>query len=60
MSFRRLLSLSGDDLKEMGIPPGPVYRRILDRIFEAKLDGEVRTKEDEVMMAHRIWGEDEA
>ncbi len=53
------LSLSGDDLKGMGIPPGPIYRRILDRVFEAKLDGEVRTKKDELRMAHNIWREDE-
>lgn len=53
------LSLSGDDLKGMGIPPGPIYRRILDRIFEAKLDGRVETKEDELRMVHSIWRENE-
>ena len=33
--------LSGDDLKEMGFPEGPVLRRILDELLRAKLDGKV-------------------
>ncbi len=53
------LAISGDDLKRMGIPPGPIYRRILDKVFEAKLDGEVRTEEEELKMVHRTWRENE-
>ncbi len=32
--------LDGHDLKEMGIAPGPHYRRLLDAAFAAQLDGE--------------------
>jgi hypothetical protein len=35
----------------MGLPKGPAYRRVLDRIFNAKLDGLVATPEDELRLA---------
>ncbi len=53
------LYISGDDLKKMDIPPGPIYKRILDQVFEAKLDGTVKTRDDELMMAYRSWRENE-
>jgi poly(A) polymerase len=37
--------LTGDDLKELGIPPGPVYKQLLDVVREAQLDGTITTKE---------------
>lgn len=43
--------LTGKDLQEMGISPGPLYRSILDRLLAAHLDGEVMTKEDERTLA---------
>ena len=39
--------LNGEDLKKMGIPSGPELGNILDKLYEAKLNGEVRTKADE-------------
>jgi tRNA nucleotidyltransferase (CCA-adding enzyme) len=32
------LLITGDDLKEMGIPPGPIYKRILDHVKAEILD----------------------
>ena len=40
-------SLSGEDLKEMGIAPGPAMGSILQILHRAKLDGEVNTEADE-------------
>lgn len=40
--------LRGQDLKDMGIPPGPFYRRILTELLYARLDGLIKTKEDEI------------
>ncbi|RPI54192.1 MAG: hypothetical protein EHM49_03485 [Deltaproteobacteria bacterium] len=40
--------LTGDDLKNMGLEPGPLFRTILHRLLEARLDGEVRYREDEI------------
>jgi tRNA nucleotidyltransferase (CCA-adding enzyme) len=39
--------LKGDDLKRMGIQPGPVYSKILNELLEAKLRGQVKYREDE-------------
>jgi poly(A) polymerase len=36
--------LTGDDLRNSGIPPGPQYRMMLERARAAQLDGLVRTK----------------
>jgi len=41
-------SVTGDDLKAVGLPPGPRYREILDTVLSARLNGEVSTREDEL------------
>jgi tRNA nucleotidyltransferase (CCA-adding enzyme) len=38
---------TGDDLKQLGLEPGPKYKEILDRLRAAWLDGEVTTREEE-------------
>jgi tRNA nucleotidyltransferase (CCA-adding enzyme) len=39
--------LKGNDLKEMGLEPGPMYRKILDSLLDARLNGLVTTRQDE-------------
>ncbi len=39
--------IKGKDLIEMGVPPGPMFRQILDGILAAKLDGKVIDRQDE-------------
>ena len=39
--------LRGNDLKKMGIPPGPVYTKVLQELLDAKLRGGVKSREDE-------------
>lgn len=50
--FRKLKevrpSLRGKDLLELGIPPGPVYREILDRLLNGRLNDELTSREEEV------------
>ncbi len=41
------VTLTGEDLKTMGIPPGPRYKKILAELLDAKLDEQIRTPEDE-------------
>ncbi|MEW6173334.1 MAG: CBS domain-containing protein [Bacillota bacterium] len=43
--------LTGKDIKEMGYPPGPVYREVLDAIWQARLDGLLPSREDELAFA---------
>lgn len=48
--------LGGDDLRELGFLPGPLYGRILERLLEARLDGEVATRQDELALVEREFG----
>jgi len=43
-------ALSGDDLIGMGVTPGPRIKEILDRLHQARLDGQVASKRDEQEM----------
>ena len=45
------ISLKGRDLKKMKLTPGPVYRQVLSAVLDAKLDGKLKTKEDEIVFA---------
>jgi tRNA nucleotidyltransferase (CCA-adding enzyme) len=40
--------IRGSDLKKMGYPPGPQYQVMLNDLLEAKLDGHIRSREDEI------------
>jgi len=46
--------VNGGDLKKLGIPPGPKYKQILDQLLAARLDGQVRTREDELSLARSL------
>jgi len=39
--------LTGEDLKKMGIQPGPVYSKIFRELLEEKLRGHLKSREDE-------------
>jgi tRNA nucleotidyltransferase (CCA-adding enzyme) len=41
-------SLDGEALQQMGIPPGPHLGEMLRTLHEARLDGKVKTKEEEI------------
>jgi len=43
-------ALTGDDLKRMGITPGPRIKEILHLLHDARLDGKVRTRQGEEEM----------
>jgi tRNA nucleotidyltransferase (CCA-adding enzyme) len=47
--------LDGNYLKEIGFKPGPIYREILDRLLDARLNGEVKTLLDEVEFVRKNW-----
>lgn len=47
--------LTGEDLKRMGIPPGPRYREVLQRLQDARLDGAVSNREQEQALAQSLW-----
>lgn len=48
------LGVSGKDLLRLGINPGPDYQKILYKVLNAKLNGSVKTKEDELALIKRL------
>ena len=42
------ISVGGDDLKNLGLAPGPDYKVILTNLLEARINGKVLTHEDEI------------
>ncbi len=47
------IALKGRDLKEMQLKPGPIYREVLQAVLDARLDGKLKTKNDELDYARR-------
>ncbi|MFH1645621.1 MAG: DHHA1 domain-containing protein [Candidatus Omnitrophota bacterium] len=45
------LSITGKDLKSLGISPGPNYKKFLDYILSQKIDGKIKTRDDEMKLA---------
>jgi len=41
-------SVKGKDLIKMGLEPGPIYREILQAVLDAKLNGQIKTRNDEL------------
>ena len=48
------ISLTGAQLKEWGVRPGPVYRQIFQAVRAARLDGRISTAEEEQALARTI------
>jgi tRNA nucleotidyltransferase (CCA-adding enzyme) len=46
--------MTGDDLIELGLAPGPDFRRILWRLRAARLDGEVSDAEGELALVRQL------
>ena len=42
------VTLRGRDLLNMGIKPGPIYREILQKVLNERLDGNLNTRSDEI------------
>jgi tRNA nucleotidyltransferase (CCA-adding enzyme) len=45
--------LRGNDLRALGIRPGPIYRDILNSLLYARLDGHVQSRDDELRFVRR-------
>ena len=53
-AVRPVRLVNGDDLKQMGLPPGPGYRRILDAVEEAQLEGRVTTRDQALQFVRQV------
>jgi poly(A) polymerase len=50
--------VTGEDLMGLGLPPGPVYKRLLDAAREAQLDGTVTTTEQALELVNRLLADE--
>lgn len=50
--------LTGNDLKDMGFKPGPLFKTILEELEEAQLNGKVKTREEAVFFVKMTLGGD--
>ena len=48
------VDLTGEDLKALGIPTGPLYKKILAEILNAKLDGKVKSRDEEIQFVKNM------
>jgi len=46
--------ISGDDLIVEGLRPGPMFKHVLDHVYDAQLSGEIHTREQAVALAKRM------
>jgi tRNA nucleotidyltransferase (CCA-adding enzyme) len=44
----------GDDLRKLGITPGPGYQKLFLKVLKARLDGEVKTKDEELLLIRQL------
>jgi tRNA nucleotidyltransferase (CCA-adding enzyme) len=49
-------AIGGEDLKALGVKPGPRYRELLDAVLNARLNGLVASKEDEIELLRGLLG----
>lgn len=48
--------LTGDDLIEAGLEPGPMFSRLLDAVYDAQLEDAIETKAEAMDLARRLAG----
>ena len=48
------IEISGQDLLELGLSPSPLFKKILNEIRNAKLNGEINIKEEELALAKKL------
>ena len=46
--------LTGDDLKAMGLKPGPLFGQLLEALRDARLNGKVSTREEEETLLKKL------
>jgi poly(A) polymerase len=50
--------IDGNVLSELGLTPGPIFKRVLDEVYDAQLEGRVRDRHEAIDLALRIAREE--
>jgi tRNA nucleotidyltransferase (CCA-adding enzyme) len=48
------IRISGEDLRALGLTPGKRYQKIFRQVLNARLDGRIRTREEELALAAKL------
>lgn len=48
------LYITGEDIKNLGLKPSPLYGELMDKLFEAKMKGLLNNKEEEIEFAKKL------
>ena len=51
--------ITGDDLKELGLKPGPIFRRILEGVYDAQLEDEVKDRPAAMALAAKLIADEQ-
>lgn len=49
--------INGNDLQDIGLPRGPVYKRVLDAVRDAQLEKRVGSKEEALELAKQLFSQ---
>ncbi len=49
------LIITGKELQELGVPPGPRFREILDTLLDARLNNQVLSRDEELKLARQLF-----
>ncbi len=50
--------ITGDDLIDLGLSPGPAFRGVLDAVYDAQLEGGLRNRDEALALARAITDSD--
>lgn len=50
------IKIRGGDIKGLGLAPGPDFKRILKKVLYKKIDGDLKTKRDELKYVKKLIG----
>ena len=51
------IRIDGNDLLKMGFQPGPIFKKIFERLLEARMNQETPKKEDEIALVKQEFGD---
>jgi len=46
--------ISGDDLRAKGLKPGPIFKQILETVYDAQLEDRVKTRQEAIGLAMEL------
>jgi tRNA nucleotidyltransferase (CCA-adding enzyme) len=49
-----VVQINGDDLIRLGLKPGPIFKEIINSVIDGRLDGYIKSREDELNLVKQI------